>query len=148
MKWVLPMVTVSILPCAEFGRNDNREGASYFIISTDAYFLSVLIDVTTSTPFNESWLTLFESNAANSSSELQNLTSYEEFEKNPQAIFNKPIFQLTSSAKQQIAIYFLPLLIFIWLKNIKNTNSELAKAFYYPSESQKVIYIHTGRYII
>ena len=107
------MVTVSILPRAEFGRNDQREGASCFIISTDAYYSSVLIDVTTSTPFNESWLTLFESNAANSSSELQNLTSYEEFEKNPLAIFNKPIFQLTSSAKQQIAIYFLPLLIFI-----------------------------------
>ena len=147
MRCVLPMVTVSILSCAEFGWTDHREDASYFIIITDANFLSVLIDVTTNTPFNESWLTLFESNAVNKSSELQNSTSYEKFEKNPLAIFNKPIFQLTSSAELLNVIYFLPLLIFIWLKNVQKTNSELAKAFYYPSESQKVIYIHTGRYI-
>ena len=108
------MVAVSALPLAEFGRKPHRKDASYFI-RTDANdsYLSVLIDVTTSTPFNESWLTLFESNAANSSSNLQNSTDHEKIEKNPLAIFNKPILQLTSNAQQLILTYFLPLLIFI-----------------------------------
>ena len=109
------MVTVSVLPRAKFGRKPHREDATHCIHRTDANssYLSVLIDVTTSTPFNESWLTLFESNAANSSSNLQNSTDHEKIEKNPLAIFNKPILQLTSNAQQLILTHFLPLLIFI-----------------------------------
>ena len=148
MRCVLPMVTVSVLPRAEFGRKPHREDASFFINRTDANYsyLSVLIDVTTGTPFNESWLTLFESNAANSSSNRQNSTNHEKIEKNPLAIFNKPVFQLTSNARQLISTYFLTLLIFIWSRKVEKTNSELAKAFYYPSESQKVIYSHREVY--
>ena len=75
--------------------------------------ISVLLDITTSVPLNETWLDLFGANEADYVSVVENSTSYERVEKNPLAIINKPTFQITSTAQHNCAIIFLPLILLL-----------------------------------
>ena len=72
------------------------------------------MDVTTSVPLNETWLDLFGANEADSVSVVENSTGYANVEKNPLAIINEPVFQLTSTAHRRCAMIVMPLILHLF----------------------------------